>query len=195
MMEKLRQLPPVVKPRKTLTKKKRNRNRTNAEQKEGSGMSVEGIARMTVAPRKLDTGEDIIDLDDSEGTADTKASGTQPKEEMPTQLGARGITRISMRTLLFCLMLLAILPRATAFTELLQQTSGNWASQMLAQIASQVMKEITTSISDASEDLYRSITGGCDGTSPNLALTILIIGFSCFSYCFTNPFKTRKTDL
>ena len=110
------------------------------------------------------------------------------------QLGATAIT--SIKVMLIGLLVLALLPRASAFTELLQQSPGNFASQMLEQMARQAMKEIatgiTTGISNASKNAYRSITGGCNAIFPNSTL-IMITSLFCLSYCF-NPFKAKGTE-
>ena len=87
--------------------------------------SDEGIARDKSAVNSYNT-ECIIEA---------KEAGTQTEERRLMQLGTRGLAIISMKVMLVSLLVLALLPRASAFTELLQQSPGNFASQMLEQMA------------------------------------------------------------
>ena len=137
--------------------------------------SNEGIARNKRSVNSCNT-ECIIE---------TKEVGTQTEERKLMQLGTRGLATISTKIMLVGLLLLALLPRASAFTELLQQSPGNFASQMLEQMARQAMKKIvtgiTTSISNASKNVYRGITGGCNAIYPNL---MMMTSLFCLSHCF-----------
>ena len=121
----------------------------------------------------------------------TKEVETQTEERKLMQLGTRGLATISTKIMLAGLLLLALLPKASAFTELLQQSPGNFASQMLEQMARQAIKKtvtgITTSISNASKNVYRGITGGCNAIYPNL---VMMTSLFCLSYCF----KVKSTE-
>ena len=95
----------------------------------------------------------------NEGITETKEVGTQTEERKLVQLGTRGLATISTKIMLAGLLQLALLPKASAFTELLQQSPGNFASQMLEQMAKQAIKKVVTSImtniSNTSKNLYR----------------------------------------
>ena len=104
-------------------KGKKNQTENRREDKNAMAMiSYEGTTRDGSA----------INLDDTKGITDTKESGTQTEERRLMQLGIRGLAIISMKVMLVGLLVLTLLPKAAAFTELLQQSPGNWASQMLA---------------------------------------------------------------
>ena len=126
--------------------------------------------------------ESAVNSDNTEGIIEAKEAGTQTEERRLMQLGTRGLAIISMKVMLVSLLVLALLPRASAFTELLQQ---------LEQRARQAMEEIatgiTTGISNASKNAYRSITGACNAIFSNSTL-IMITSLFYLSYCF-NPFK------
>ena len=114
-------------------------------------------------------------------TEETKEIGAQTEERKLMQLGTRGLATITTRIMLAGLLLLALLPKASAFTELLQLSPGNFASQMLEQIARQAMKKIVTGITTSVSNAYRGITGGCNAIYPNL---VMMTSLFCLSYCF-----------
>ena len=69
--------------------------------------------------------ESAVNSDDTKGIRETKEAGTQTEERRLTQLGIRGLAIISMKVMLVGLLVLTLLPKAAAFTELLQQSPGN----------------------------------------------------------------------
>ena len=80
-----------------------------------------------ISDEEITRDERAINSYNTEGIIEAKEAGTQTEERRLMQLGTRGLAIISMKVMLVGLLVLTLLPRASAFTELLQQSPGNFA--------------------------------------------------------------------